>query len=125
MKLNTRTEGGAFVVGIGEPRLVYAVLDSFVGQLAPHLETAKPRLILDFSAVNYVDSAAIGCLMDLYRRTSAKKGRIALCGLMERVERMLRMTGAHEFIPMHPSVEAALAALPAGPDAGAEAGEER
>ena len=26
-----------------------------------------PRLLLDLSSVTYVDSATIGCLMDLYR----------------------------------------------------------
>ena len=111
MKLTTLKEGGALQIRIEEPRLVYAVLDSFVEQIVRHLEAPKPVLILDFSVVNYVDSAAIGCLMDLYRRASASRGRIALCGLMERVERMLRMTGAHEFIPIYPSTETALYAL--------------
>lgn len=111
MKLSTRTEGGAFLVRIEEPRLVYAALDSFLKQIAHHFEARQPVLVLDFAAVNYVDSAAIGCLMDLYRRASANQGRIALCGLMERVERMLRMTGAHEFIPFFPSAKEALEAL--------------
>ncbi len=118
MKLSTRSEGAAFLVRFEEPRLVYAALDSFVEQIVHHLESPNPLLVLDFSVVNYVDSAAIGCLMDLYRRASANEGRIALCGVMERVERMLRMTGAHEFLSIYPSAEAALDAHPRSGPAG-------
>ena len=114
MNLSTRTEGGAFVVRIEEPRLVYAALDSFLEQIVHRLEARNPLVVLDLSPVNYVDSAAIGFLMDLYRRASSNDGRIVLCGLMERVERMLRMTGAHEFIPIHDSAEEAVKALIGG-----------
>lgn len=112
--LTIRTEEGVTVVALEEPRLVYAGLDSFVEQVAGRLEGESPRVVLDLSAVNYIDSAAIGCLMDLYRRAAAAGGRIVLSGLQERVGRMLRMTGAHEFIGLHPSAAAAVAALAAG-----------
>lgn len=111
MKVNTRTDGGAVVVRVEVSRLVYATLDSFVDQVGAHLEADRPAVVFDLSPVNYLDSAAIGCLMDLYRRASAKQGRIALAGVMDRVERMLRMTGAHEFIPIYGSAEEAVRAL--------------
>lgn len=119
LNLTIRTEGGAAVIRIGTPRLVYAALDSFLDQTAPCLETERPVVILDFAEVNYVDSAAIGCLMDLYRRASAREGVLAAGGLMSRVERMLRMTGAHEFIPIYRTVADALESL------GESAGEAR
>ena len=111
MKISTRTDGAAVVVRVEVARLVYATLDSFVDQVGPHLEVDRPAVVFDFSPVIYLDSAAIGCLMDLYRRASAKQGRIALAGVLERVERMLRMTGAHEFIPIYGSAGEAVRAL--------------
>lgn len=111
MKLSTRADGHAVLVRVEVARLVYATLDSFVDQVGGYLETDRPAVIFDLSEVNYLDSAAIGCLMDLYRRASANQGRIALSGVMERVERMLRMTGAHEFIPIYGSTEDAVRAL--------------
>ena len=111
MKVSTRTDGDAVVVRVEVARLVYATLDSFVDQVGAYLETDRPAVVFDLSPVNYLDSAAIGCLMDLYRRASAKRGRIALSGVMERVERMLRMTGAHEFIPIYGSTGEAVRAL--------------
>ncbi len=110
MTLTITGEGRARVARIGAPRLVYATLDSFEEQVAPCLEGEKPWLVLDFAEVNYIDSAAIGCLMDLYRRATGSGGGLAVASLAERVERMLRMTGAHEFIGFHGSVAAALAA---------------
>ncbi len=111
MKVSTRTDGGAVVVRVEVARLVYATLDSFVDQVDAYLETDRPAVVFDLSPVNYLDSAAIGCLMDLYRRAAARQGRIALAGVLDRVERMLRMTGAHEFIPIYGSAGEAARAL--------------
>jgi anti-anti-sigma factor len=51
--------------------------------------------------VTYVDSATIGCLMDLYRQTSGKGGALKLSGVQKRVETMLTMTGAQNFLEIH------------------------
>ncbi len=123
MTTSVRTESGVTVFRPEAPRLVYATLDSFVEQVHGRLGEGAPRVLLDFAVVTYVDSAAIGCLMDLYRRIASRKGRLALAALEERVERMLRMTGAHEFIPIHPTVEAGVAAL--GETAESDGGEDR
>ncbi len=111
MKITTHTASGVTVFRPEAPRLVYAMLDSFVEQVHRRLPPEAPRVLLDFSAVNYVDSAAIGCLMDLYRRVRDRGGRVVLAGLETRVARMLRMTGAHEFIAIHDTVEDGVGAL--------------
>ena len=53
------------------------------------------------ATVSYVDSATIGCLMDLYRQASAVGGALELAGVQKRVETMLTMTGAQNFIEVH------------------------
>ena len=55
-------------------------------------------MLIDLSTVTYVDSATIGCLMDLYRQTTAAGGALKLAGVQKRVETMLTMTGAHNFL---------------------------
>ena len=96
---------------IESPRLVFASLADFVDALRVHIERDRPRLILDLEPVNYLDSAAIGTLMDFYRRVSRRQGRIALSNLQPRVLTMLRMTGVHEFIRIFESPTEAVAAL--------------
>ena len=57
--------------------------------------------MIDLSQVVYVDSASIGCLMDLYRQAEKLGGGVKLSGVQKRVETMLTMTGAHNFLELH------------------------
>jgi len=108
MNLGIRILEGAWVVRVAEPRLVFAGLDLFMEQLGPRVNGENPVLVLDMEEVNYLDSAAIGCIMDLYRQAAAGKGFFGLAALRPRVATMLRMTGAHEMIGFFDSVEDAL-----------------
>ena len=54
--------------------------------------------MIDLTEVSYIDSASVGCLMDIYRSVSDKSGAIKLFGLQERVETMVSMTGLHNFM---------------------------
>ena len=59
------------------------------------------RILIDLGPVTYVDSATIGCFMDLYRTISGVGGALKLAGVQKRVETMLTMTGAQNFIEIH------------------------
>ena len=48
-----------------------------------------------------MDSATIGCLMDLYRQAAAAGGALKPTGVQKRVETMLTMTGAQNFLEIH------------------------
>jgi hypothetical protein len=61
------------------------------------------KVIIDLSGVGYIDSATIGCLMDLYRQMNAAGGAVRLAGVQKRVETMLTMTGALNFLQAHPT----------------------
>ena len=49
--------------------------------------------------------------MDLYRQTTAAGGQLRLAGVNKRVETMLTMTGAHNFLKMFPDEAGALASF--------------
>ena len=68
----------------------------------------EKRIVIDLGAVTYMDSAAIGCLMDLHRQAAAAGGLVKLASLQKRVETMLTMTGAHYFLEVYADQEAAL-----------------
>jgi anti-anti-sigma factor len=61
----------------------------------------RSEIIIDLTPVTYVDSATIGCLMDLYRQVAGAGGKLKLSGVQKRVETMLTMTGAQNFIEIH------------------------
>ncbi len=101
MNLTTDRVDGIAVVRVGEARLMYPLLSEFSSTVAALIAGGERKILIDLTTVNYVDSATIGCLMDLYRQTSAAGGRIKLSGVNKRVETMLTMTGAHNFLDIH------------------------
>ena len=107
MKLTTDRHQGISVVRINEARLMYPLLPEFAGAVTPLIGTGS-KVLLDLSTVTYVDSATIGCLMDLYRQVTAAGGALKLSGVQKRVETMLTMTGAQNFIEIHADVPGAL-----------------
>jgi anti-sigma B factor antagonist len=102
MNLTTDRSHDIAIVRIGETRIMYPLLQEFSAAVAGLLAGGDRKVLIDLSKVTYVDSATIGCLMDLYRQTSAAGGVLRLAGVQKRVETMLTMTGAHNFLKMFP-----------------------
>ena len=108
MNLSTDRSQGVAVVRIGESRLMYPLLSEFSGVVTALLGAGERKVLLDLSTVTYVDSATIGCLMDLYRQANAAGGALKLSGVQKRVETMLSMTGAQNFLEIHPDEASAI-----------------
>jgi len=101
MNVKTEQVGGVSVVRVGETRLMYPILSDFSGAVSALVASGRRDILIDLSPVTYVDSATIGCLMDLYRQVTTAGGRLKLSGVQKRVETMLTMTGAQNFIEIH------------------------
>jgi len=108
MNLTTDRSQGVSIVRIQESRLMYPLLSEFAGTVAGLINSGEQKVLLDLSSVTYVDSATIGCLMDLYRQATAAGGVLKLSGVQKRVETMLSMTGAHNFLEIHADEPTAL-----------------
>ena len=108
MNLTTDRAQGIAIVRVGETRLMYPLLADFSGAVMGLLNSGDMKVMIDLSKVTYVDSATIGCLMDLYRQATAAGGELRLAGVNKRVETMLTMTGAHNFLQLHHDEDAAL-----------------
>ncbi len=101
MNLTTDRVDGIAIVRVREARLMYPLLSEFSSTVTALISAGERRILIDLTTVNYVDSATIGCLMDLYRQASAAGGTVKLSGVNKRVETMLTMTGAHNFLDIH------------------------
>ncbi len=108
MNLTTARSQDVSIVRVHETRLMYPILGDFANAISALIAGGERKLLLDLSTVTYVDSATIGCLMDLYRQASAVGGALKLAGVQKRVETMLTMTGAQNFLEIHPDEAAAL-----------------
>ena len=101
MNLTTARNQDVSIVRVHETRLMYPILGECANTSTSLIGSGVRKVLLDLSTVTYVDSATIGCLMDLYRQASAAGGALKLAGVQKRVETMLTMTGAQNFLEIH------------------------
>ena len=101
MNVKTDQSGSVSIVRVGETRLMYPILGDFSAAVSALVAAGRHDIVIDLSPVTYVDSATIGCLMDLYRQVHNAGGHLKLSGVQKRVETMLTMTGAQNFIEIH------------------------
>jgi anti-anti-sigma factor len=111
MNVTTSQTGGVTVVQVNEPKLTYPILSDFATTVSNLIGNGDKRILVDLTSVAYVDSATIGCLMDLFRQASAGGGSLKLAGVQKRVETMLTMTGAHNFLEVYADQASALASF--------------
>jgi anti-sigma B factor antagonist len=102
MNLTTDRHDDLTIVRVGEARMMYPLLADFSTAVSALISDGARKVLVDLSRVEYIDSATIGCLMDLYRQISAVGGTLHLSSVQKRVETMLTMTGAQNFIQIHP-----------------------
>ncbi|MGE0452920.1 MAG: STAS domain-containing protein [Vicinamibacteria bacterium] len=111
MQLAFEERGDVRIVRVLEAKLTYPVLSSFFAEVRQLVEGGARHLLIDLQAVGYIDSASIGCLMDIHRLLQEKSGQVKLSGLQPRVETMISMTGVHKIIELHRDEQEALQAF--------------
>ncbi len=65
---------------------------------------AAPVVILDFSAVSYIDSAGVGSLVQTFAAFKKSGRRLALSAVNDRVRAVLEITRVQALFPSFPSV---------------------
>ena len=115
MQLAFDEKGEVTIVRVQEAKLTYPVLASFFSEVRQKVEGGARQMVMDLAQVSYLDSASIGCLMDVHRLLQEKGGTLRLAALQPRVETMISMTGVHKIVPLHRDEQDALAAFAAAP----------
>jgi anti-sigma B factor antagonist len=77
------------------------------------LESGARRMVVNLEHVNYVDSAGLGTLIEMHRKTKAKDGRLLLCNLGPKLKQALEMAGLLPIFETCPSEAVAVASLAA------------
>lgn len=114
MNITTEQLNDVSIVRVLDARMTYPVLGDFSSAVTALLTNGHKRVLIDLAQVTYVDSATIGCLMDLYRQFSLGGGLLKLSNVQARVNTMLTMTGAQRFIEIHTSEADALESFEGG-----------
>lgn len=56
------------------------------------------RLVLDLSGLTFMDSSGIGVILGRYKRVKAQGGRLAVRGVGEKMDRILRLAGLYQVV---------------------------
>jgi anti-anti-sigma factor len=111
LSLDTRTEDGVLVVQATGAIDAFSV-EAFDQAMRKHLEDeSNSATLLNCSRIMYMNSRAIGALLD-YHKASEKSGRkFALCEIDMRVLKVIQQLGIDALLLIYPSEQEALQAL--------------
>lgn len=82
----------------------------FAQTLERALSADRGHVIVDFSQINYIDSTGIGELVGYLGQFKNQKRKLILVNPSERIVKLLQVARLAELFPIHPTVEAAVAA---------------
>ena len=110
MELESEERGGDLVVRVRDDRIDAAVAVRFKDAMRLHASGAHPRVILDLSRVEFLDSSGLGAVVAVLKEVGSDKG-FALAGLTATVEKVFRLTRMDTVFTIYPSVEGAFGGI--------------
>jgi anti-sigma B factor antagonist len=84
---------------------------AFANQVGELLTEANPKILIDFSDIDFVTSAGLRALLMLVKRAQAAGGVFALCGLNDQVRDILDISGFPMMFSIHSGRAEGIAAL--------------
>lgn len=106
----TESAGGVGVVVLAGEVDIYTA-PRFKEAMLELLDAGVGKLVVDLSAVTFIDSTALGVLIGGLRRVHDAGGVMALVVATPAVQRVLTITGLDRVFSVHDTRDAALAAL--------------
>lgn len=119
LRFSMQTHGASVVVSV-QGELDITSSQRFDDRLA-EAAAASDQVILDMSAVDFMDTTALAVIVTHWRRQAEEGGVFLLAGARYRYTKALWITGLADRLPMYDTVDDALAAL-AGTGSGAASG---
>ena len=80
---------------------------SFMRALQPELRRDRPRVVVDMSAVQDMDSAALDMLLDCMSQIARRDGAVKLAGISPQAATVLELTRMDQIFEMFPTVSEA------------------
>ncbi len=108
MQLNIIEQGEIVKIEVQEERMDAHNSGDLKEQMLQLFDEGKCNLIIDLSAVRFVDSSGLGALVSGFKNASAREGSLKLCGLQPQVRSMFELTRLHRVFEIFASTEEAL-----------------
>ena len=106
-----RLTGATAVVTLSGSLTLGSSLKAAEAQVQTVIAEGVSKMVIDLSSVDLIDSAGLGLLVFTYGLLSENHGALRLCGVSQRVFRLLQLTGTNGFLAVDTSREDSLAVL--------------
>ena len=113
MDLDVQRQGGTLVVRVNDTRIDAAVAIAFKEAMRQATAAGDPVVVLDLSAVTFLDSSGLGAVVSVMKHLGAGR-RLELAGLTPAVEKVFRLTRMDSVFTIHAQVPDAEALRHAG-----------
>ena len=84
----------------------------FRDRIGETIDSGYPWLVIDFSAVTFLDSTGLGALVTSLKRAQELGGDLRLAQVPHTVRMMIELTSLQSYLPRYASVADALASYP-------------
>ena len=108
MQLNMTEQGDIVKISIDEERMDAHNSGDLKEQMLQLFDEGKCNLVIDLSAVRFIDSSGLGALVSGFKNASAREGNLKLCCLQPQVRSMFELTRLHRVFEIFPNMEEAL-----------------
>lgn len=99
------------VVTFSGPLTLGTSLKMVDSQVQQAIQKGVTRMVFDFSAVDFVDSAGLGMIVCAYGAISEKNGAFRLCGVQPRIQSLFHLTKTDNFLLIDAGRDESLAAM--------------
>ena len=103
-----RRPDGAQILALQASKLDMSNAAEFKRAIAPHLK-AGDRIVIDMTAVDFVDSSGLGAIISCLRDLSARGGDLALCAVQRRVNALFSLVRLQRIVGIFDTADEALA----------------
>ena len=101
MNIVQEDHGGLLIVGVQERRIDAAVVIRFKEEMRGIVDAhAAPRVILDLSEVEFLDSSGLGAVVAVMKHLGPER-RLELAGLTPTVQKVFRLTRMDSVFTIH------------------------
>jgi anti-anti-sigma factor len=110
MEIQKEQVGDVYVVTVNG-RLDGIYSSAFANQVGELITGANPKILIDFTDIDFVTSAGLRALLLLMKKAQASGSVFALCGVNEQVREVLDISGFTAMFSIHSNRAEGIAAL--------------
>jgi anti-anti-sigma factor len=92
---------------IDERRMILDILDPVYKDILKQIKTLDKDVLVDMTKVEYLDSFAVGFLMDIFRMLLDSNHKLNIAGVNEKIGTLLKITRVNNVVKIFPTIEEA------------------